>query len=106
MTTLLEQPAKEEDRLIRSIQEHEYPEGAPPEPDTRRRWAVIGFACLMALALVTVGALFFIDGVAAVIAGVAMLLAYSVFGGAAALLGVMERARVRHKIEDRLHPED
>jgi len=102
MTTLLEQHTSEEDQLVRSIQEHEYPEGAPPEPDTQKRWALIGIACLGALALVTVGALFLIDGPAAVIAGVAMLLAYSVLGGATALLGVMERVRVHKEIEDRV----
>ncbi len=103
--TLVDETMIAEDREIRSIQEHEFPEGAPPARDVNRKWAVVALICLSVLALGTIATLFLLDGASAVLVGGAMLVAYIAFGGAAAVLGVIERARVRRKIHDRLHPD-
>jgi len=104
--TMVDESTRAEDRAVRSIQESEFPEGAPPRQDVRRKWTVVAVICMSAMALVMLGALFLIDGASAVRVGGAMLVAYIAFGGAAAVLGVMERARVRREIHDRLHPDE
>lgn len=94
-------PASEEP-TVRSIQEREFPEGAPPPRRTRQRQTVIALVCITAIAVASFVALFLIGGTAALAVGVAMALAYGVLGGATAVLGVMERTRVRREIRERL----
>ncbi len=91
-----------EDRQVREIQAAERPEGAPPPQDTRKRWVLIGFVCLLALGVATVIVLFALDGTTAVMFGGAMLLAYIILGGATAIVGVMERSRVRSEVREQI----
>jgi len=94
-----------DDEAVRSVQEHEMPEGAPPPAGVSRRWAVIVAGCTLVLGIGMLACLYTLGGQHAVLFGGAMLIAYITLGGMVAIVGSIERVRERRGIEKRLREE-
>jgi len=102
---MADQTPQIDDEAVRSVQEHEMPEGAPPPASESRRWGVIVAVCAVVMAAACLAVVFIIDGATAVLFGGAMLLAYICLGGMVAIVASIERAKVRRQIEERLRKE-
>lgn len=90
---------------IHELEHAESPEGVSPSFERQRRLWIISALCIGAMALAFVGALFMIDGGQAIVIGAAMLFAYAVMGGAAAVFGVRERIIEQQDFVDRASDE-